>query len=543
MTILHAILVSSVAGILSVNAALAIEPPNMQEETGVSGVDHRYTGGWEFFVGGGVAAFDCNGDRYPELYFAGGADAAGLYLNRSQLAGELSFEKKANSNLALDAVSGAYPLDIDGDGLMDLAVLRVGENKLFRGLGNCQFEEANERWNFDGGKAWSTAFAAMWETPDQMPTLAVGNYVDRDQPGAPFGTCHDTDFYRPQGKTGFAGRQALQPGFCALSMMFTDWNRQGKPDLRIANDRQYYRGGHDQLWKVRNGEAPREYKSADGWRRLRVWGMGIAATDLTNDGKPDYYVTSMADNKLRVLASRDGTPSFEDKAFEHGITAHRPFVGDNIKPSTSWHAQFDDINNDSYVDLFVTKGNVEAMQDFAEKDPNSLLLGSPEGKFTEAADKASMLSFDRGRGGSLVDLNMDGLLDAIVVNRQKPAQLWRNMGQGSNQGDRTEQMGNWVALDIEQAGANRDAVGAFVEVRIADRTQRKEITVGGGHAGGKAGFHHFGIGVAERAVARVQWPDGEWSSWIRLFANQHARITRGKSTADIWYPARSAQQK
>lgn len=540
MTIFRSVLLGAAALLVSVGWGGAIEPPKMQEETATSGIDHRYTGGWEFFVGGGVAAFDCNGDRYPELYFAGGAGKAGLYLNRSGLGGALQFVEKAGSALALDAVSGAYPLDVDGDGLMDLAVLRVGENKLFRGKGNCEFEEANKAWGFAGGKAWSTAFAAMWETSDTFPTLAVGNYVDRDQPGAPFGTCHETDFYRPgdDGK-GYGTRQALKPGYCALSMMFTDWDRQGKPDLRIANDRQYYRGGHDQLWKIRAGDKPREYKSADGWRRLRVWGMGIASADLTNDGRPDYYVTSMADNKLRVLASRDGMPTFEDQAFKRGITAHRPFIGDNIKPSTSWHAQFDDINNDSFVDLFVTKGNVEAMQDFADKDPNSLLLGAPDGSFAEAADKANMLSFDRARGGSLVDLNMDGLLDAVVVNREKPAQLWRNMGQGERDG-KAAQMGNWVALDIVQAGANRSAVGAFVEVRIADRTQRREITIGGGHAGGKAGFHHFGIGVAERAIARVQWPDGEWSSWVRLFANQHARITRGKSVADIWYPASGA---
>ncbi|PLW75653.1 FG-GAP repeat domain-containing protein [Cohaesibacter celericrescens] len=521
--------------------ALAIEPPHMVEVTGETGIDHRYTGGWEYFVGGGVAAFDCNGDRYPELYFAGGAGKSGLYLNRSSKGGALQFSLKENSVLALDAVSGAYPLDIDGDGILDLAVLRVGENKLFRGKGNCVFEEANALWSFDGGKAWSTAFAATWEKGNDLPTLAVGNYVDRDQPGAPFGTCHDTDFYRPDRAGGY-DHQSLKPGYCALSMMFTDWGRTGKPDLRIANDRQYYRHGHEQLWKIRAGDAPQEYNSSDGWRRLRVWGMGIAATDLTGDGRPDYYITSMADNKLQVLATRDGTPDYEDLAFQKGITAHRPFVGNAVHPSTSWHAQFDDINNDSFVDLFVTKGNVEAMTDFAMKDPNSLLLGAPDGSFTEAADKAGMMSFDRGRGGSLVDLNMDGLLDSVVLNREKPAQLWRNMGQARAGAVDAAPMGNWVALQVLQDGPNRNAVGAFIEVRIADRTQSREITVGGGHAGGKVGWHHFGIGVAERAVVRIQWPDEEWSAWVRLFANQHSRITRGKSTADVWLPAQTANQ-
>ncbi|TLP48219.1 VCBS repeat-containing protein [Cohaesibacter sp. CAU 1516] len=548
---MRAIIYAISAGVIGVFAshALAVEAPHMVEVTETSGVEHSYNGGWEYFVGGGVAAFDCNGDRYPELYLAGGSDPAALYVNRSTLGGALSFEKKSDSPLAIEAVSGAYPLDIDSDGIQDLLVLRVGENKLFRGLGNCQFEEANKRWSFDGGQAWSTAFAAMWEEGQSLPTLAIGNYVDRDQPGAPFGTCHDTDFFRPSGSDGSGGyrHESLKPGYCALSMMFTDWDRSGKPDLRIANDRQYYRGGHEQLWKVRAGEQPEEYRSGDGWRRVRVWGMGIASTDLTGDGRPDYYITSMADNKLQILTSRRGEPDFEDGAFQRGITAHRPFVGDNVNPSTSWHAQFDDVNNDSFIDLFVTKGNVEAMTDFAMEDPNSLLLGMPDGSFEEAADKANMLSFARGRGGSLVDLNLDGQLDSVVVNRKVNAQIWRNMGQVETKDGATDEaiaapMGNWVALQLLQDGPNRDAIGSFLEVRIADRTQSREITIGGGHAGGKAGWHHFGIGVAERAVARVQWPDGEWSPWIRLFANQHARITRGKSTADVWLPSQAALQ-
>ena len=89
-------------------------------------IQHEYSGGWEHFVGGGVAAFDCNGDNLAELYVAGGEASAVLLRNGS--AHNLSFHEDTPETLALTDVIGAYPLDIDSDGLLDLFVMRVGEN-------------------------------------------------------------------------------------------------------------------------------------------------------------------------------------------------------------------------------------------------------------------------------------------------------------------------------------------------------------------------------------------------------------------------------
>ena len=61
-------------------------------------------------------------------------------------------------------------------------------------------------------------------------------------------------------------------------------------------------------------------------------------------------------------------------------------------PSTAWHPEFQDVNNDGFVDLFVTKGNVEAQPDYATRDPNNLLLGTADGTFVEAAEDGG----DRG---------------------------------------------------------------------------------------------------------------------------------------------------
>ena len=100
-------------------------------------------------------------------------------------------------------------------------------------------------------------------------------------------------------------------------------------------------------------------------------------------GYPEYFLTSMGDNKLQTLANGPTQPGYDDIALERGVTATRPFAGDTTLPSTAWHAEFQDVNNDANIDLFVAKGNVDAMPDFAAKDPSNLLLGQPDGTFKE----------------------------------------------------------------------------------------------------------------------------------------------------------------
>ncbi len=495
--------------------------PAFVEEGPAAGITSVYAGDWQYMVGGGVAVFDCNDDGFEDMVLAGGEAPATFYRNASVQGGHLAFEAEV-SGLEMDAVTGAYPLDVDSDGITDVALLRVGENHLMRGLGDCRFASANADWGFDGGDGWSTAFAATWEAGAAWPTLAVGNYLDRREEDFPWGSCTDNWLHRPD-DAGFAPPLPLTPSFCALSMLFTDWDRSGTPALRVSNDREYYRGGQEQLWRMPPGDAPSLFTDKDGWQRLRVWGMGIASSDITGDGYPDYFLTSMADNKFQTLTLPDSgplVPRFADVAFAKGITAHRPYTGTDLYPSTAWHAQFDDVNNDGLTDLFIAKGNVSEMPDFAQADPNNLLLQRSDGTFEEAGDRAGVASVATSRGAALADFNRDGLLDLVVVNRHTPAQLWRNV---------TPDAGAWAALRLQQPGANRDGIGAWVEVRRGEAITRREVTVGGGHASGQLGWLHFGLGDAAAAEVRVIWPDGQTDDWQALPANAFSILSPGQA--------------
>ena len=212
--------------------------------------------------------------------------------------------------------------------------------------------------------------------------------------------------------------------------------------------------------------------------------MGIASHDVTGDGYPDVYLTSIGPNRLQTLADGPGQPNFTDISIQSGVTATNP-VGDKSLPSTAWHDEFADVNNDGFIDLYVSKGNVNEMPDAAMADPSVLFLGQSDGTFVDRARAAGIRSPERGRGAAVVDLNRDGLLDVVQVNRKDQVQVWRNVGRGNAR--RARPLGDWLALRLEQPGANRDAIGAWIEVRAGDRLLTREVTVGGGHAGGQLG--------------------------------------------------------
>ncbi len=485
-------------------SALAASPDFIDRSAALP-VSHVYGGGWEHFVGGGVAVFDCDGDGRLDLFAAGGAEPSHLLRNVTPAGGAITFEAVP---LDLpDGVTGAWPLDVQGDGRIDLAVLRVGPDLLLRGIGGCRFGPA--ALGFESPDAWSTAFAATWEFGRALPTLVFGTYVDRADPEGPFGTCDASLLYRAEGRR--YGPPLRLPTFCALSMLISDWRRSGRADLRVSNDRHYYvRDGYEQMIRL---DTLAELGPEDGWPHVSLWGMGVASRDLTGDGRPEVMSTSMGDQLLQVWTEDGYVPA----PYEWGTYAQRPFLGDDGRPSTGWHAEFGDIDNDGRDDLFIAKGNVDQMPTNAAKDPNNLLMQQADGRFVEAAAEAGVATVERARGAALADLNADGRLDLVVVNRRAPMELWQNV---------TSDAGGAVQVALRQPGGNSRAVGAWIELEAGGRTQWREVTVGGGHGGGTSGPAHFGIGDAEAARLRVSWPDGTRSGWITLPARFRGELRR-----------------
>jgi hypothetical protein len=97
-------------------------------------------------------------------------------------------------------------------------------------------------------------------------------------------------------------------------------------------------------------------------------------------------------------------------------------------------------------------------------------------------------------------------------------------------------MGHWLGIRLATESPNRDAIGAWIEVKVGDTTMRRELTAGGGHASGQLGWTHFGLGPSTSAQVRVRWPGGDVGAWMGVTADQFITVSADGSAPSSWLP-------
>ena len=80
------------------------------------------------------------------------------------------------------------------------------------------------------------------------------------------------------------------------------------------------------------------------------------------------------------------------------------------------------------------------------------------------------------------------------------------------------------------------ALNVLLGIRIGEITSRREVTIGGGHAGGHLGWIHVGLGAAAAAEVRVVWPGGETGAWLPVDGDSLAIVRRGATAIERWSP-------
>ena len=185
---------------------------------------------------------------------------------------------------------------------------------------------------------------------------------------------------------------------------------------------------------------------------------------------------------------------------------------------------FVDFDHDGHFDLYQANGRV-MMQggDFTSDpyaEPNLLMRGDASGRFEVLGGGTSSPLYATSRAAAFGDVDGDGAIDVLVVNRDAPAHLLRNT---------VPDRGAWVMLRVvNQHGA--DALGAVVRFRVGDRAWLYDVRAGYSYLASNDPRVHVGLGESDRIdEVTVEWPDGSFESFGALEAGRVHELRRGAS--------------
>ncbi len=499
-------------------------------------------------VNGGCAFGHADGDGLADLYVTNSIPRWGkpnrescgrLYRNAG--GGRFEDVTERSGVRACGLGMGAFWVDSDGDGDLDLYLTNVGPNQLFLNRGDGTFQEARASGLED--PLFSVGAAFLDYDGDGDVDVVVGNYLDstpeweRAQPQFELRVPEDyvgqpSHLYRNDGKGRFtdvteaAGLSMPPADTKTLGVAVLDYDADGRPDLYFVNDRVSNRLFHNR------GDGSFEETTAEAGAgvlgpRPRA-GMGVAVGDADGDGATDLFVTNFGGEPNSYYRNVQGA-LFEDAGDSLGGAS----VG---VPSVRWGTHFADFDNDGWPDLYAVGGHLAPryarilghyksgkasyveLGDPAYKQRSVLLHNLGDGRFEEWREAGDLGAIAMsGRGSAVADVDDDGDLDLFVVDLAGPSRLFENVA-----GNRA----SWIRIDPRPGPDRRTVLGTRVRVTAGGRAQAGELQVSPSYASGTLTDLHFGFGSADRVDVEIRWPDGEIQRFENVATRRIYRVTR-----------------
>lgn len=529
----------------------------LADATGASGIQFTYRTGKEAgnyaileSLGGGIAIVDYDMDGQKDICVPGGGTYApshqirgmptGLYRN----IGDCRFARVADHSQIDQApfyTHGAASADFDNDGFPDLLITGYGGMLLFHNQGDGVFTEAaaergltNHEWSSSAG--WGDL------NGDGNLDLYVAHYVNwsfENHPFCPGPAPKDRDVCPPRmfqaitdvcyfGNGDGTFRDVTQevglvPGGKGLGVLLADFNLDGHLDVYVANDTEInflYRNRGDGTLEdisLTSGAGLSDAGMPDG-------SMGVDVADYNADGLPDIWVANF-ERESFALYRNEGNLNFQHVSQMTGVTvAGGLFVG--------WGTAFLDVDLDGDEDIFVSNGHVIRYPTNAPLRQTPLLFENRDGRFFNVARSMGgyMTEPHMGRGIAIGDLNDDQKPDVVISHADEPVTVLRNESLGGNRS---------LVVRLVGTVSNRDAVGAFVEVKTATGRQSKQVKGGGSYASTSDRPLIFGVGheAVVQEVA-IRWPSGtkqtlsNVAAGATIFAIEGIGITTAGPTRD-----------
>ncbi len=507
-------------------------------------------------TGCGVAFFDFDHDDWLDIFLVNGSRLEGFpkgqeptsHLFKNNRDGTFT-DVTAKAGLTRAGWGqGCCVGDYNNDGWNDLFVSYYGENALYCNNGNGTFTDVTAKAGLAqvGTKArWGSGCAFLDYDRDGHLDLFVANYIDFDLKTAPVPEAAGCAYKGIQvacGPPGLNGGKNLlyrnngdgtftdvskksgitdTIGTYALSVQVADLNNDGWPDIYVANDSTaatYYQNQKDGTFKDVAIEAGIAY-SPDGKPQA---GMGVAVGDFNRDGLLDIVKTNFAgDTDSLYLNLGDGT--FEDHTYLSGLGLNTRYLG--------WGVGFMDMDNDGWLDIFISNGHVYPEVDGSHIDSayaehKYLYRNLRNGQFEEVTDKAGpgITAAVPARGCAFGDFDNDGDLDVVVNCVNSLPQLLRC--------DSTLTR-NWIKIRTVGTKSNRAGIGARITVTTAagpaskPLVQIEEVRSGGSYYSQNDLRIHFGLDTAPTANVDIAWPSGHTDHLKDLPANNLYVVEEG----------------
>ncbi len=460
--------------------------------------------------------------------------------------------------------------DFDGDGLLDVVTSNsdpCGPMSAFRNDGKGGFEPVADRWGLSSQLGGLNTVQVDYDGDGMLDLLVLRGGWWSGEHGRMRKSLLRNDLRRPAGRfvdvTAEAGLgEATYPSQAAG---WADYDLDGDLDLYLGNERSEVGPYASQLYRNEGNGRFTEVAAAAGVTNAR-WAKGVAWGDYDDDGDPDLYVSNMGPNRL-YRNNGDGTftdvaesagvldpsgPSFASWFFDYdqdgdldlwvndygagAAAVHASYVaaapavstvgGSPLlyrndgggrftdvsaamgiwRPALPMGSNFGDLDNDGFLDVYLGTGN----PDFDSLMPNQLYRNDGAKRFVDVTFAAGFGHLQKGHGVAWGDLDNDGDQDVFEeMGGAYPFDTYTN-ALYENPTDGASPARSWVTLRLRGKGANRFAVGARVEVVVRTGEARRSVhaLVGTGSSfGGNSLQTEIGLGDATAIESvRVRWP-------------------------------------
>lgn len=432
--------------------------------------------------------------------------------------------------------NGCAAADFNLDGRIDLYVTAAGYDALLWNEGGGRFVEGARAAGISS-YGWHTGATVGDVNGDGLPDVFVAGYADLNAPvpdaDAGFPTTYagvrdrlyvnegpdenGRSTFREVGLDAGIERARVDHG---LGAVLTDIDGDGRLDLYVANDLDPNRLYLNVSWPGGAGADPaglgfrlEERGRSEGVDDTNA-GMGVAAADYNQDGRPDLFVTNSHGQLHGVALSRQSV------AGGHSFTDGRPdFAAAFDTTLAGWGVSWADLDLDADLDLLIANGAIPVTDLADDAEPLTVLAGQaadgPTAQVTDVSERVGLEDGPNvvGRGLAAADYDNDGDVDFALNSIGGPLVLLENRGAA----------GHWLEVSIESFAA-----GVVVTAVLPDgRRLVREVHAGSSYLSSEDPRVHFGLGEAARVTELVvRFPDGRETRLTNVSADRVVAVAQ-----------------